>query len=133
MNTLIEELKNDHAEIVKVLTKVKELGISSKGGQEMHLAAKEGLLAHLKKEDERLYPALRRSAENNPGLKQTLDMFTKDMASISKAAIDFFGKYTGGGSGIEFAKDFGGLVGVLGGRIQKEEKIIYAEYEKLMR
>ncbi|OGX23475.1 MAG: hypothetical protein A3J51_02645 [Omnitrophica WOR_2 bacterium RIFCSPHIGHO2_02_FULL_45_21] len=133
MNTLIEELKNDHAEIVKVLTKVRELGIGSKDGQDTLLAAKEGLLAHLKKEDERLYPSLRKAAENTPGLKYTLDMFAKDMAPVSKNAIDFFGKYAKGGANIEFAKDFGGLVGALGTRIQKEEKILYPEYEKLMR
>ena len=82
MNTLIEELKNDHAEIVKVLTKVRELGIGSKDGQDTLLAAKEGLLAHLKKEDERLYPSLRKAAENTPGLKYTLDMFAKDIQGI---------------------------------------------------
>jgi len=71
MNTLIEELKNDHAEIVKVLTKVRELGIGSKDGQDTLLAAKEGLLAHLKKEDERLYPSLRKAAENTPGRKSS--------------------------------------------------------------
>ena len=87
MNTLVEELKKDHEEFVEVLTKVKKLGISSKDGQDMLLAAKGGLLAHLKKEDERLYPALRKAAENTPALKQTLDMFAKDMESISKNAI----------------------------------------------
>ncbi|OGX31364.1 MAG: hypothetical protein A3D27_03350 [Omnitrophica WOR_2 bacterium RIFCSPHIGHO2_02_FULL_46_37] len=133
MGTLVEELKKDHEEIVEVLTKVKKLGISSKDGQDMLLAAKGGLLAHLKKEDERLYPPLRKAAENNQGLKTTLDMFAKDMESISKNAIDFFGKYAKGDSGIEFAKDFGRLAGILSMRIRKEEKIIYAEYEKLLK
>jgi hypothetical protein len=97
----------------------------------MLLAAKEGLLAHLKKEDEKLYPALREAAENTPSLKQTMDMFAKDMEAISKSAIDFFAKYAKGGTSSEFANDFGRLTGILGMRIRKEEKIIYAEYEKL--
>lgn len=133
MNRLVDELKKDHEEIVEVLTKVKKLGISSKDGQDMLLAAKGGLLAHLSKEDKRLYPILRKAAENNQNLKTTLDMFAKDMESVSKAAVEFFEKYEKGGSGIEFAKDFGRLVGVLSIRIQKEENIIYAEYEKMIK
>lgn len=133
MNVLIEELKNDHGKIVEVLTKVKNLGTSSKEGQDTLSAAKEGLLAHLKKEDERLYPPLRRAAENSPSLKFTMDTFAKDMEDISKAALDFFGKYAKGGSGIEFAKDFGRLVGTLSIRIRNEENFLYAEYEKLMK
>lgn len=132
MVNLIEELRNDHAKIVEVLTKVKELGITSKEGQDILLAAKEGLLAHLKKEDGRLYPPLRKAAEKNQALKRTLDRFAKDMEVTSRAALAFFQKYAQGGSDIEFAKDFGRLVGTLSIRIKREEEILLPEYEKLM-
>lgn len=131
MSDLIEELKKDHVEIVEMLSKVKELGIGTNEGKEMLLSAKGGLLAHLKKEDRKLYPALKTAAERNDSLKHTLEIFAKDMDSVSKTALEFFEKYAHGGSGVEFAKDFGRLAAVLKIRIEKEEKILYPEYKKL--
>ena len=125
MSNLVEELKSDHAVIAETLNKVKNLGITSEEGQNILLAAKNGLLAHLRKEDEQLYPVLNNAAESNAALKQTLDMFAKDMEVISKAALDFFDKYSTGGSGVEFAKDFGRLFATLSQRISKEENILY--------
>lgn len=131
MSQLIEELKIDHTAIVNVLDEISKLGISSKEGQRKLLDAKQGLLAHLKKEDDQLYPVLKSAAEKNPALKQTLEIFAKDMAGISTAAIDFFGKYSSGGSGLEFAKDIGNLFTTLKSRIRKEEDILYKEYDRL--
>ena len=131
MSQLTLELRKDHGQIVKILNDVSELGITSKEGQRMLMDAKEGLLAHLKKEDDRLYPVLKKAAEKNPELKKTLDIFAADMAGISSAAISFFTKYAQGGSGIEFAKDIGSLFSTLKTRIRKEEEYLYKEYDKL--
>ena len=81
------------------------------------LAAKSGLLAHLKKEDTQLYPVLNEAAESDANLKRTLDMLAKDMEGISKAALEFFEKYSEGGSGLEFTKDFGHLYATISLRI----------------
>ena len=62
MSALIEELKREHAKIIAMLNEVKELGILSKEGQSRLMSAKKSLLAHLKKEDEQLYPVLRKEA-----------------------------------------------------------------------
>ncbi|MFQ5962816.1 MAG: hemerythrin domain-containing protein [Candidatus Scalinduaceae bacterium] len=70
MTVLIEELKKEHSEIVAALNEVKELGILSKEGQVKLMSAKAHLLTHLKKEDEQLYPALRKEAEHNESLKK---------------------------------------------------------------
>lgn len=131
MSKLIDELKNDHEKILEIVAKIMKLGITSKEGQDILSAAKIKLLEHLKKEDERLYPALFKASENNKDLKWTLDTFANDMKSISKTAIDFFEKYAKGGSSVEFFRDFGRFVGLLKVRIPKEEKYIYAEYDKL--
>ncbi len=131
MSLLIEELKRDHTTIINVLDEVSKLGISSKEGQQRLLDAKQGLLAHLKKEDDQLYPVLNNAAGENPALKQTLDIFAKDMSGISKAAIDFFNKYAQGGSGVEFAIDIGNLFTTLKSRIGKEEDILYKKYDIL--
>lgn len=132
MSRLIEELKGEHRAIVDLLDKVREIGIGSPAGQQKLLTAKEGLLAHLKKEDEKLYPVLEKAGKSDENLKHTMDLFAKDMATISQAAMDFFQKYSEGGSGLEFAKDYGRLFITLGGRIKKEEDILYREYEKLI-
>lgn len=131
MSKLIDELKKEHAAIVAILNEVGKSGVSSKEGQQKLLDAKTGLLAHLKKEDEQLYPVLNKAAEKDPSLKQTLSFFAGDMVGISKTAIEFFGKYSQGGSGIEFAKEIGKLFTILKSRISKEEDIIYKEYERL--
>lgn len=131
MSRLVDELKKEHQAIVENLTKIKTLGVTSAEGQKKLALAKKSLLAHLKKEDEQLYPRLNQEAQKNPDLKRTLDLFAKDMNNISSAALKFFDKYDGGGSGIEFAKDFGSLVATLSQRIQKEERIIYAKYDEI--
>lgn len=127
---LIDEFKKDHVELVSTLNKVKELGITTKEGQARLLVAKEGLLAHLKKEDAQLYPFLKKEAESDSGLKNLLDTFAKDMDNISKSALDFFAKYANGGSTVEFAKDFGTLTASLSKRIRQEENLLYPEYTK---
>ena len=132
MSALVEELRNEHTVIAETLNKVKTLGISSEEGQSTLLAAKMGLLAHLKKEDEQLYPVLRNAAKSDARLKKTLDTFARDMDAISQTALEFFDKYSTGGSGIEFAKDFGRLFATLSMRISSEEKIVYAKYDELM-
>jgi hemerythrin superfamily protein len=131
MNKLIEALKAEHRTIVEILNKVKMLGVTSVEGQNTLLAAKTGLLAHLKKEDDQIYPVLHEAAKNNDELRKTLELFANDMEIISKCAMDFFTTYATGGSGMEFAKDFGRLYAALSQRISKEEKYIYVKYEEL--
>ncbi len=131
MSKLVEELKQDHKVIAETLNKVRGLGIASEEGQSTLLSAKDGLLAHLKKEDEQLYPVLNNAAKSDDNLKRQLDMFAKDMEEISIGALEFFAKYSSGGSGIEFAKDFGSLFATLSQRIRNEESIIYKKYDEL--
>lgn len=131
MSQLIVELKKEHAAIANILGEASKLGITSKEGQLKLMDAKKGLLAHLKKEDDQLYPALKRAAQNDKNLELTLDVYAKDMDGISKAAIAFFANYAQGGSGIEFAKDIGGLFSTLKSRIRKEEDVLYKEYDRL--
>ena len=127
-NTLI----NEHKFVVDTLTEVKKLGITTSAAQEKLMSVKKGLLAHLKKEDEKLYPLLLEKAKQDANIKNVVDTFCEDMEGISKAAIDFFNKYQDGGDTMEFAKDFGHLYSVLKDRIFREETILYQEYNKLV-
>jgi hemerythrin superfamily protein len=129
MSALIEELKKDHSEIVDLLKEVKELGILSKEGQAKLLAAKAHLLKHLNKEDEQLYPVLRKKAEHNEQLKNALDLCVIDMENVSRIVQEFFDKYSRGVSGKELQKEFENLFVALDKRVRNEEDILYDEYE----
>ncbi len=129
MSALIEELKKDHSEIVDLLKEVKELGILSKEGQAKLLSAKAHLLKHLNKEDEQLYPVLRKKAEKNKQLQDALDLCVIDMENVSSVVQEFFDKYSRGVSEKELQKEFENLFVALGKRISNEEDILYDEYE----
>ncbi len=133
MSELIEEFKRDHAEIMAILNEVKELGILSKEGQAKLISIKEHLLAHLKKEDEKLYPALRKEAEDNERLRNTLDLFALDMETVSSVVQEFFDKYSGGEIDENFSVNFESLSVTLSTRIMNEEDALYEEYEEINR
>jgi len=133
MSRLIEELKKDHAEIAKLLEKVRNPQVTNDEAHKILLAAQSSLIAHLKKEDLQLYPVLYRAAEANPGLKRTVDFYARDMAEITGKAVDFFSKYARSEShiGLEFAKDFGNLFATISRRLRSEESTLYKEFQKL--
>lgn len=131
MSKLVEELKNEHNTITETLQEINKIGFTSKEGQKMLMSARNHLLAHLKKEDTQIYPLLNQVAETDPDLKQTLQFYATNMEEIYKTALDFFEKYSEGGSGIEFGKDFGNLYTTLSLRIAKEEAVIYEKFTEL--
>ncbi len=131
MSTLIDKLKQEHVHLFQILDEVKALGISSKEGQEKLLSVRNIILAHLKEEDDDLYPPLHKAAEKDDKLKGMLNLFIDEMEEISGTALKFFDKYAQGGTGLDFAKDFGGLVAGLKARMRREENILYTAYNKL--
>lgn len=128
MSQLIEDLKRDHVSLLASLTEVNRLGIVSKDGQDKLALVKNLLLSHLGREDRDLYPVLRAAAASDAKVKATLDSFAKDMDTISKAIMDFFDKYSGGGSGMDFVMDYGRISGALQSRIKREENMLYKEF-----
>ena len=133
MSELIDELKRDHVAIENMLTRAKDANISHKEAHTILIAAKVSLIAHLKKEDAKLYPVLNNAAQENAGLKRTMDFYAKDMVEITRNAIAFFDKYSSpdAANDIEFAKAFGELFSTISIRLRDEEKTLYKEYEKI--
>ena len=129
MTILIEELKKEHSEIVAALNEVKKLGILSKEGQDKLISVQTSLIAHLEMEDDQLYPILRKQAENNKDLKNTLDLFEMDMENVSTIVQEFFDKYSEEFSGEKLQEDFENLFAALSKRISNEEAALYEEYE----
>ena len=133
MSALIEEFKREHAKISAMFKEVKELGILSKEGQSKLMPIKAHLLSHLKEEDEKLYPVLRKEAEDNERLKNTLDLFALDMEKVSSVVQKVFDKYSEGVFDEEFPAEFERLLAALSARIKNEEDALYEEYEELNR
>ncbi len=132
MSILIEELKKEHSELLATLSKVKELGILSKEGQDKLMSLEVSLHANLEMEDEQLYPALRKEAEHSNSIKDTLELFAIDMENVSKIVRE----YSEGFSGLELNKlsdDFENFFTALTKRICNEEESLYEEYETLGR
>lgn len=128
MTGLIDEVKRENSLIFETLKDIKKLGVRTKEGQAKLLSAKAELLAHLKRVDEEVYPALKRSTEKDEGLKRIMNLFEDDMKEVSSLAKSFFEKYPQGGAGIEFITDFGQLFMALKVRMALEENVIFTEY-----
>ena len=131
MAKIIEELKEEHRRLLEMLKNLKSLDLRSKELEEGLGKVKEVLISHLNKEDNRLYPALRTAAERDRDLKETLQLFAKDMEKISQFISSFFDKYSSGIHSVDFAVDFGKFLTTLEGRIKKEEAILFPAYERL--
>ncbi len=131
MSALIEGFKKEHSEIIATLNEVEELGILSREGQAKLLSVEASLLEHLWNEDDRLYPVLRKEAEHNKKLKETLDVFANDTENIYGDMLEFFGKYSEGAIDSKFEGEFEHLFATLRTRIMNEENFLYSEYEKI--
>ncbi|MCP5104694.1 MAG: hemerythrin domain-containing protein [bacterium] len=131
MSQFIEELGKEHDFIIEQLAAVKRMGVHTMEGRSQLNKTKNELLKHLKREDEGLYPSIRRAAGKNEKLKSVADTFEDEMKEISVFCIEFFKKYSIGGGGIEFFRDCDKLYRSLESRIQKEEEILFAVYEEL--
>ncbi|MDV5121351.1 MAG: hemerythrin domain-containing protein [Candidatus Scalindua sp.] len=131
MSALIDEFKKDHSEIIDTLKEIKELGVLSEEGQAKLISAKESLLEHLRKEDELLYPVLKKEAEHNEKLKELLDVFAKDMENVSRVVMDFFDKYSEDVIDSAVTDEFEHLFAAFRNRIRHEEDILYEEHEKI--
>lgn len=131
MSLLIDDLKKQHSEIFAELKEANDLGIITKDGQYKLLSTKADLLAHLKKEDEHLYPVLRKEAETNKHLESTLDSFSSEMENISRSAFEFFEKYSDGVIDSKYVEAFETLYAALSARMKNEESVLFTEYEKI--
>ncbi|WP_044563478.1 hemerythrin domain-containing protein [Azospirillum sp. B4] len=131
MSTLTDRLRHDHADLRQVLERVRTLGIGTPEGRATLLDARALFVEHIQREDAEFYPALRGLARIDPGAQAHADQFATEMKAISTAILGFFDKYRDGGSGLEFAIDFGRMHAMLHLRWYKEESILYARHDSL--
>jgi Hemerythrin HHE cation binding domain len=132
MGDLVAELKKEHAALAALLGEIKARGFGSPEVARKLLLVRHGLSGHLRKEDEQLYPVLRRAAERDERLRHLVDVFAREMTEVARTAHDFFTKYAEGGDGAAFMREFGRVAALLAARIRNEEALLYAAYEKLV-
>ena len=132
MNNLIDQLKAEHQEISLLLTEIKKSGILTDEAHSKLISVKSMILKHLQKENEELYPVLNLRAKNNKILKNNMQVLSLEMKTIIEKIARFYQKYEDSGYGIEFNLDFGNLFNLILQRFSNEERVLYAEYIKIM-
>jgi len=126
-----QHLNDDHRALTIKLNKVKSLGRISPEAKELLFSSKQIFMSHLKKEDEQLYPVLKKAGEKNENAKKLADSFICEMETISKNAITFFNKYEKESEGLDFAADLGNLLATLRNRIYREESVLYEMFNEI--
>ncbi len=131
MAALIEGFKKEHSEIIEELKEVEELGIITKKGHDKLMLLIVNLAKHLRHEDERLYPVLRKASEHNNKLKEILSFFINGLGTIHEEIMRFVIKYNIGAIDSNYQREYERIFGALRKRIEYEENILYDEYNML--
>jgi hypothetical protein len=124
MSKLLEEFKSEQEAITDLLNKIKRLGVHTMEGRNELLEARDQLCKHLNRQIKELYPEVKKQAEQDPELKNYVEDFENEMKGISTFCRDFFKKYSLGGGGIEFFRDFEKLKNEIEKSIQEEEDLL---------
>ena len=131
MNPFIDQLKREHKALRTTLEQVYQLGIGSTEAQDKLRGVRNLLVTHLASEDAKLYPAL--EALDDPQAKAAVARMKDEMTAITASAVEFLKKYENGGSGFQFARDFGHFMAVMSSRMGQEESALYPIYERLVK
>jgi hypothetical protein len=131
MSRLIEGFKKEHSGIIEALKEVEELGVLTKDGQAKLMFLVVDLLNHVWKEDEWLYPDLRKTSEHNKKLAEILRFFVNGLGAIHEEILNFFTKYSNGIVDSNFKTEYESIFSTLRKRIEWEENTLYDEYNKL--
>ncbi|MGE4266370.1 MAG: hemerythrin domain-containing protein [Deferribacterales bacterium] len=126
MNALINELKKDHEQLLKILQETQDLGLVTDAGRKKLLEGKKLLADHLMKEDIKLYPVLAKS-----GSAVTANEFAVEMKGLTSSILNFINRLETSKNDMEYAKELGRIVSTLKMRIRREEIQLYPLYEKM--
>src|SRR5215475_14428148 len=123
--SLINTLKHDHEEIFRLLDECRALGVASEAGRRKLKQLRGVVVAHLAREDQKLYPAMQR----HDATRALGDMYAQEMRAMSSEIICFFDSLDSGRAGLEFARDIGRVIAHLRQRMTREEVRLYPAFE----
>jgi len=135
--SLIQQLRNEHAEIMRLLETGKET-IASKEEtvpdlREYFQELRTILSAHLDLENKLLYPKFDNS--DKPELKEMGKKFSGEMVGIAETVLAFFAKYEKDSikalrENPEFNKEFLEIGAAVDKRVKIEEDVLFPAYEQ---
>lgn len=123
--------RKEHEKIQADLFEVVQLDIFSRAGKMKLQELKRVLELHLLDEDQNFYPALKKAAETDAGLRRELFLFAADMEKITAAVQAFFRKEESDPLGADIAPEFSKISAMIKSRITREENILMKEFTKL--
>jgi Hemerythrin HHE cation binding domain len=132
---LTDRFRRQHRELLRSLDDAYRLRFDTPEGRAKLLEFEPLLLTHLRSEDSSLYTELARAAQSDHNLAWLLGSLKDDLDGIAQAAHHFFRKLEGEAGKVlcplELACELGRLSGWLKGRIQREETILFPEFERV--
>ena len=128
---LIRELNADHAKLLSKLDAIRRRGSVDTEGQGLLLEVRSMLIAHLEKEEKHFYPVMRKEAENNENLRETLQIMGTEMEVISAKALSMIDGWLAGEGLVSFTNNFESFHSLLADRIRREEHSLYSKFIKL--
>ncbi|ADD69114.1 hemerythrin HHE cation binding domain protein [Denitrovibrio acetiphilus DSM 12809] len=131
MSDLVKELKNDHEKLLNIMLDAQKLGLATDAGRSKLMEGKMLLTEHLRKEDSRLYPELKKLSAGEAYSSKIVDEFSSEMKGLSATVIDFINRAGTAEIDMEYAKELGRIISSLRMRIRKEEIQLYPLYERL--
>ena len=131
MSNIIKELKYEHMMIYRLLSGLRDLDGGPEEVRKLLLSAKKRIMEHVRKEDARLYPALRKAAGRDKALLEKLDQLAGDMSDTTAELEKFFIKYSKSGPRGNFVEDLNSLYTLIKERLQKEEMYLFPEYSAI--
>ncbi|MGO4326102.1 hemerythrin domain-containing protein [Cupriavidus sp. 2TAF22] len=126
MTSLIDTMLDEHQRIFAMLDELHALGIGSDAGKKKLVELRQLVVAHLAREDRRLYPPMHRHAQTQPIAQE----YEAEMHVISREVLAFFDSYRQGGDKLEFARALGRTVSRLRARMTREEIRLYPAFRK---
>jgi len=124
--SLITTLKRDHEEIFRLLDESRALGITTDEGRRKLKQVRAVVVAHLKREDQKLYPEM----QKHDATRALGDMYAQEMRAISAEILGFFDALEKGSGGLEFARTIGRVIAHLRQRMTREEVRLYPAFEE---
>ena len=131
MDRTIQAFRKQNAAVIKILERVRSLGFTTIEAQTLFMDSKEKLLAHFAEEERVLHPMVIEAAKDDYYLSKTVAFFLSEIDRSSETIDNFFCKYRNGGTGLEYAEEFGVLFAALLQRTRLEEHAICNIYEEI--